>query len=230
MVNGTPALACKTFLRDLPISRLWGVGPKTEERLHELGLLTIGAVRARKLEDLSASLGSNLSAHLHQLALGHDDRPVVPNWEPKSVSNETTFEEDTRDRELLVKTIRKLAESVGRRLRRENYRARKVTLKIRFEPFETHTRQVSVKRPIDTDEEIMRLALGLFDHFSLERRVRLIGVGTGEIVRPGDGPTQLGLFDGSAKDGVISRTVDAIRERFGDDLIQRGGRRKDGQP
>ena len=220
----------ESFLRDLPISRLWGVGPKTEERLHELGLLTIGAVRARKLEDLSASLGSNLSAHLHQLALGHDDRPVVPNWEPKSVSNETTFEEDTRDRELLVKTIRKLAESVGRRLRRENYRARKVTLKIRFEPFETHTRQVSVKRPIDTDEEIIRLALGLFDHFSLERRVRLIGVGTGEIVRPGDGPTQLGLFDGSAKDGVISRTVDAIRERFGDDLIQRGGRRKDGQP
>ena len=220
----------ETFLRDLPISRLWGVGPKTEERLHELGLLTIGAVRARRLEDLTALLGSNLSAHLHQLALGHDDRPVVPNWEPKSVSNETTFEEDTRDRELLVKTIRKLAESVGRRLRRENYRARKVTLKIRFEPFETHTRQVSVKRPIDTDEEIIRLALALFDHFSLERRVRLIGVGTGEIVRPGDGPTQLGLFDGSTKDGVISRTVDAIRESFGDDLIQRGGRRKDGQP
>ena len=166
----------ETFLHDLPISRLWGVGPKTEERLHELGLLTIGAVRARRLEDLTPVLGSNLSAHLHQLALGQDDRPVVPNWEPKSVSNETTFEEDTRDRELLVKTIRKLAESVGRRLRRENYRARKVTLKIRFEPFETHTRQVSVKRPIDTDEEIMRLALGLFDHFSLERRVRLIGV------------------------------------------------------
>ena len=214
----------EAFLRDLPISRLWGVGPKTEERLHELGLLTIGAVRNRRLEDLTPLLGSNLSAHLHQLAQGHDDRPVVPNWEPKSVSNETTFEEDTRDRELLVKTIRKLAESVGRRLRRENYRARKVTLKIRFEPFETHTRQVSVKRPIDTDEEIIRLALGLFDHFSLERRVRLIGVGTGEIVRPGDGPTQLGLFDGSTKDGVISRTVDAIRERFGDDLIQRGGR------
>jgi DNA polymerase IV len=217
----------EAFLVDLPISRLWGVGPKTEVRLREMGLHTIGSVRARKLEDLTQALGSNLGAHLYQLAMGHDDRPVIPNWEPKSISNETTFEEDTRDRELLVQTIRRLAESVGRRLRRENYRARKVTLKVRLEPFETHTRQISVKRPVDTDEEIIRLALSLFDQFSLERRIRLIGVGTGDIVRPGEGPTQLGLFDEPNKDSVIDRTVDAIRERFGEDLIKRGrGREK----
>src|SRR5688572_20636216 len=219
------AAEVEAFLRDLPISRLWGVGPKTEGRLHEMGVLTIGGVGARKLEELTQMLGSNLGTHLHELAMGHDDRPVVPNWEPKSISNETTFEEDTRDRELLVKTIRRLAESVGRRLRRESYRARKVTLKIRFEPFETHTRQVSVKRPVDTDEEIIRLALSLFDQFPLERRVRLIGVGTGEIVRPGEGPTQLGLFDEPAKqkESAIDRTVDAIRQKFGEDLIKRGG-------
>ena len=216
----------QAFLADLPISRLWGVGPKTEIRLREMGLHTIGAVRARKQEDLTEMLGSNLGAHLYHLAMGHDDRPVIPNWEPKSISNETTFEEDTRDRELLVKTIRRLAESVGRRLRRDNYRARKVTLKVRLEPFETHTRQVSLKRPVDTDEEIIRLALSLFDQFSLERRIRLIGVGTGDIVRPGEEPMQLGLFDEPRKDGVIDRTVDAIRDRFGEDLIQRGGTRK----
>jgi nucleotidyltransferase/DNA polymerase involved in DNA repair len=216
----------ETFLADLPISRLWGVGPKTEIRLREMGLHTIGAVRARKQDDLTEMLGSNLGAHLYHLAMGHDDRPVIPNWEPKSISNETTFEEDTRDRELLVKTIRRLAESVGRRLRRENYRARKVSLKVRLEPFETHTRQISVKRPVDTDEEIIRLALSLFDQFSLDRRIRLIGVGTGDIVRPGEGPTQLGLFDEPRKDGVIDRTVDAIRERFGEDLIQRGSAKK----
>ena len=216
----------QAFLDDLPISRLWGVGPKTEVRLREMGLHTIGAVRARRQEDLIQALGNNLGAHLHQLAMGSDDRPVVPNWEPKSISNETTFEEDTRDRELLVKTIRRLAESVGRRLRRDNYRARKVTLKVRLEPFETHTRQVSVKRPVDTDEEIIRLALSLFDQFSLERRIRLIGVGTGDIVRPGEEPMQLGLFDEPRKDSVIDRTVDAIRDRFGEDLIQRGGTRK----
>jgi nucleotidyltransferase/DNA polymerase involved in DNA repair len=216
----------ENFLRDLPISRLWGVGPKTEDRLLEIGLRTIGDVREREPEALAQLLGNNLGAHLRSLALGQDDRPVIPNWEPKSVSNETTFEEDTRDRELLVATIRKLAENVGRRLRRDNYRARKVTLKIRFEPFETHTRQLSVKKPIDSDEEITRHALSLFNQFSLDRRVRLIGVGTGEIVRPGEGPTQLGLFDEPQRSSVIDRTVDAIRERFGDDLIQRGGTRK----
>jgi nucleotidyltransferase/DNA polymerase involved in DNA repair len=210
------------FLGALPISRLWGVGPKTEVRLREMGLHTIGAVRSRSEEELTQTLGANLGAHLYHLAMGDDDRPVIPNWEPKSISNETTFEEDTRDRDLLVKTIRRLAESVGRRLRRENYRARKVTLKVRLEPFETHTRQVSVKQPIDTDEEIIRLALSLFDQFSLERRIRLIGVGTGDIVRPGEGPTQLGLFDEPKKQSAIDRTVDAIREKFGEDMIQRG--------
>src|SRR6185436_3827868 len=96
------------FLRDLPISRLWGVGPKTEQRLHELGIQTIGDLRAKPQ-----------GAHLHELAYGRDNRPVVPDWEARSVSNETTFEEDTADRKLLLRTLRSLSESVGRRLRVE---------------------------------------------------------------------------------------------------------------
>ena len=214
------------FLRDLPISRLWGVGPKTEERLRAMGLHTIGEIRARKREDMTQALGANLGMHLHELAQGHDDRPVVPDWQAKSISNETTFDEDTRDRELLVETIRRLSESVGRRLRRENYRARKVTLKLRYEPFDTHTRQVSVKSPVDTDEAIIRLALSLFDEFPLDRRIRLIGVGTGEIVRPGEVPVQLDLFGEPRKESAIDRTVDKIRDRFGDAGIRRGAPRK----
>jgi nucleotidyltransferase/DNA polymerase involved in DNA repair len=184
------------FLRDLPVGRLWGVGPKTEQRLHELGLRTIADVRARPAAELAAALGS-MGEHLHRLASGRDDRPVVPNWEPRSLSSETTFEQDTRDRELLVRTIHHLAQSVGRRLRRNHYLARKVTLKLRYEPFETHTRQHSTQRAFDEDEEIIRIALKLFDQFPLDRRIRLIGVGAGELVREeeeGERPEQLDLF------------------------------------
>jgi nucleotidyltransferase/DNA polymerase involved in DNA repair len=181
------------FLERLPVSRLWGVGPKTEQRLHALGLRTIRDVRDRGVEELVRALGS-LGEHLHRLASGVDDRPVVPNWEPRSVSSETTFEEDTRDRELLVETIRRLAQSVGRRLRRNSYKARKVTLKLRFEPFETHTRQLSTPRSFDDDEEIMRIALKLFEQFPLNRRIRLVGVGAGELRRPGEESAQLDLF------------------------------------
>src|SRR5262249_2688501 len=72
------------FLRDLPISRLWGVGPKTELRLKEIGFHTIGQVAAAPREVLIRSLGS-LGEHLYQLSHGRDDRPVIPDWEPKSV-------------------------------------------------------------------------------------------------------------------------------------------------
>ena len=209
------------FLQDLPISRLWGVGPKTETRLHEMGLRTIGHVREASLEALTRHLGS-LGAHLYQLSRGNDDRPVVPNWESKSISAENTFEEDTRNRDLLVQTIQHLAERVGRRLRRDDFRARKVTLKLRYEDFETHTRQVSVERPLETDEEIIRLATLLFDRFSLDRRIRLIGVGVGELVHPSDQPAQLPLFSEPRKIEKLDETVDQIRDRFGDSSLRRG--------
>jgi nucleotidyltransferase/DNA polymerase involved in DNA repair len=214
----------EAFLKDLPISRLWGVGPKTERKLHEMGFRTIGDVRLKPRADLTLALGS-LGEHLHNLAHGIDERPVVPNWEPKSISNETTFDEDTRDRDLLVQTIRSLAESVGRRLRRDNYRARKVTLKLRYEPFETHTKQMSTTKPFDSDVDITRMALALFNQFSLDRRVRLIGVGTGEISREGDKETgQMSLFQESAEKSIVDQTLDKIRERFGDDSLHRGFR------
>jgi nucleotidyltransferase/DNA polymerase involved in DNA repair len=186
-------LQVKDFLKNLPVSRLWGVGPKTEEKLHELGMKTIDDVRHFPTPQLRA-LGS-LGEHLQRLSEGIDDRPVIPHWEPKSVSSETTFEQDTRDRELLVETIRGLAKGVGRRLRRDSYTTRRITLKVRYEPFETHTRQMSTARLFDDDEEITRLALKLFEQFPLGRRIRLIGVAAGDIHRPGAQPSQLELFD-----------------------------------
>jgi len=208
------------FLRDLPISRLWGVGPKTEQRLRELQLRTIGDVRQTPPERLVRALG-NMGEHLHQLSLGKDDRPVIPNWEPKSMSAETTFEEDTRDREQLVNTIRALSSRVGRRLRRENLRARKITLKIRYEGFQTHTKQTSAASAVESDADIARIAIHLFQEFPLDRKVRLVGVGAGEFLRDGEGSQQLELFSERKRESV-DRTLDRIRDQFGDDSLRRG--------
>ena len=213
------------FLRDLPISRLWGVGPKTEERLHGLGIGTIGDLRAKPLSELVRLLGNN-GEHLHHLAWGRDDRPVVPNWEARSVSNETTFETDTADRELLLRTIRSLSETVGRRLRRDDWRARRITLKLRYEGFETHTKQTSLDRPTQGDDDIVHAAESLFDQFPLDRKVRLLGVGTGDLTRCGGSPAQLDLFAEPEKRDTLDRTVDAIRTKFGNASLRRASQLK----
>jgi len=203
------------FLKNLPISKLWGVGPKTEERLHKLGIRTIGDLRAKPQ-----------GAHLHELAYGRDDRPVVPDWEARSISNETTFEEDSSDRTLLLRTIRKLAESVGRRLRVEDQRARRITLKIRYEGFETHTKQMTLDRPTQSDDEIVHSAVSLFKQFPLDRKVRLLGVGSSDLTRSAQIPSQPGLFAESANNDTLDRTVDAIRSKFGNASLRRASQLK----
>jgi DNA polymerase IV len=208
------------FLRDLPISRLWGVGPKTEQRLRELGFQTIGHVAAASRESLVRSLGS-LGEHLFQLSQGKDDRSVEPNGEPKSVGSETTFEEDTNDREMLHATILELADHVAERLRKDGYRARKVTLKLRYSDFETHTKQQAQKTFLITGEEIARVARALFDTFPLKKKIRLIGVSTGDLHRDGGDPRQLGLFD-TPQNEKLSHTVDEIKQKFGIDAVRRG--------
>jgi DNA polymerase-4 len=164
--------------------------------------------------------------HLHHLAHGRDERPVIPDWEARSVSNETTFEKDTRDRDLLLRTIRSLAESVGRRLRREDQRARRITLKLRYEGFETHTKQTSLGRPTQSDDEIVHAATLLFEQFPLDRRVRLIGVGSSELTRSGNDPAQLDLFAEPERKDNLDRTVDAIRTKFGNAALRRGSQLK----
>jgi nucleotidyltransferase/DNA polymerase involved in DNA repair len=209
------------FLRDLPISRLWGVGPKTEQRLKPLGVKTIGQMAALPRDTLIRSFG-NLGEHLHQLSHGRDDRPVIPNWEPKSVSNETTFDRDTNDRDRLIRTIHELADEVGRRLRHDHFRARKITLKLRYEDFSTHTKQSSLERPTQSNEEIARVAIALFNKFPLNRKIRLIGVGSGELTHEEHDASQLDLFTASRKDEKLGHTLDEIREKFGRDSLRRG--------
>ena len=209
------------FLRDLPISRLWGVGPKTEARLHEMGFRTIGQLASASRESLVRTLGS-LGEHLYQLSHGKDDRQVVPDWERKSVGTETTFDEDTDDRDLLLRTILELSDHVAERLRKDEYRARKVTLKLRYSNFSTHTKQHSLDRLIQTGDEIAAVARQLFSQFPLNRKIRLIGVSAGDLHRGREDPEQLTLFATSNPKEKLGHAVDEIKEKFGIDSLRRG--------
>ena len=209
------------FLRDLPISRLWGVGPKTEARLHEMGFRTIGQLASASRESLVRTLGS-LGEHLYQLSHGKDDRQVVPDWERKSVGTETTFDEDTDDPDLLLRNILELSDHVAERLRKDEYRARKVTLKLRYSNFSTHTKQHSLDRLIQTGDEIAAVARQLFSQFPLNRKIRLIGVSAGDLHRGREDPEQLTLFATSNPKEKLGHTVDEIKEKFGIDSLRRG--------
>ena len=211
------------FLDPLPISRLWGVGPKTEAHLKRLGLETIGHLARMPVEALEASLG-NGGRDLWELAHGRDDRPVVPEEEAKSIGAETTFEADTDDLEEIRRTLLELSDRVGRRLRHEGYLAGGVTLKFRNHLFRTTTRATLLARPTDVGDDLFREAWGLLKRVSWTgKRVRLLGVTATRLIHVTDSPKgQMGLFEsGSDSRRQLARTVDAIRDRFGADAIAR---------
>lgn len=213
------------FLAPLPISRLWGVGKKTEPKLRALGVKTIGDLRAVPLEALKRKFGL-LGEHLHELAFGRDDREVAPESEPKSIGNETTFEKDVGDPKVLRRTLLALSEEVGARLRAEGYRGRTVTLKFRYEDFTTHTRSHTLGEATDADAEIFRTAAALLEGFLplSGREARLLGVSVSNL-ETASAPLQLSLFaedagKRAAKPPADARrraaeAVDRIRDRFG---------------
>ena len=213
----------RAFLDPLPISRLWGVGPKTEARLQRLGLQTIGRIAQTPVETLEAMLGG-AGRDLWELANGMDDREVVPEQEAKSIGAETTFEKDTDDREEIRRTILELSDRVGRRLRREGYLAGGVTLKFRDHLFRTLTRAAILDHPTDVGDDLFREAWKLLQRVSWTgKRVRLLGVTATRLLAAAEPPGgQMPLFQPAADPRrQLARTVDAIQERFGADAIAR---------
>ncbi len=218
------------FLAPLPISRLWGVGRKTEPRLRALGVKTIGDLREVPLRTMKAKFGV-LGEHLHELAHGRDDREVVPESDPKSIGNETTYAEDISDSRVLRKTLLALAEEVGSRLRADGFRGRTVTLKFRYEDFTTHTRSHTLNEVTDIDAEIFETACVLLEDFLplSGRKVRLLGVSVSNL-EDASAPAQLSLFQrvsagrrpSPERRRRAAEAVDRLRERYGWDAVTLG--------
>ena len=176
-VTHIPEERAAEMLRELPVTVLWGIGPKTAARLQDVVRVhTVGELCTVPLAALRALLGDHHGAYLYRISRGQDDSPIVTEWEPKSMSRETTYQYDTRKREVLIDTITALAAEVGGDLQRDGYRGRTVTVKIRYHDFKTHTRALTLPEAIDEGARIRETAVSLLDRFALDRAVRLVGV------------------------------------------------------
>ena len=206
-----------TFLAALPLSRLWGVGRKTEEELTREGLNTIGDVAAQDVSWLEERLGSQ-GRHLWDLARGHDPREVVPDRAAKSVGAEDTFEEDLTGLERLRPHVHAQALRVGRRLRKAGVRGRVVQLKVKFADFSLITRRTTLAASTDDGQALYRAALDLLEPAHQGRPVRLTGVSVQCLDE--EGVQQLGLFSPPpARTAKLNATLDHIAERFGSNAI-----------
>jgi DNA polymerase IV len=164
-------------LHPLPVTRLGGVGPATAERLHQIGVKTVGDLAAKSLADLVALAGKAHGAGLYALARAEDDRAVVPDREAKSVSAEETFERDLTDLAVLGREIDSMAARVGTRLRASAFSGRTVTLKLRRYDFTTLTRSQTLAQPTDDTRQIAATARRLLADAGAEGGLRLLGVG-----------------------------------------------------
>ena len=210
-----------TFLRPLPAQALWGVGPKTAERLQELGIYTIGDIADCPTEKLGWLFGKH-GTGLSRYAMGIDDSPITTEHEAKSLSQETTFARDVKDPDMLRKTLRQLSEQVGRGLRKAGLQGRTVKLKLRWQDFTTLTRQVTLPAPCDLDDEIYQAVLGLFEGvWKPGKLVRLLGVGMSHFDTP---PVrQLSLWDvASPEKQKLQQARDELQERYGKGKVRRG--------
>lgn len=208
------------FLAPLPLQSLWGVGPKTAEKLEAVGIKTIGTLAKTPDKTLELLFG-RFGPDLRQRALGIDNRPITMEHEAKSVSNEVTFARDRSDERQLLLTLRSLSEQVGRRLRKASLAASTIQIKLRWADFTTITRQLTLNSLTNLDQEIYETAKTLFmENWPKGKPVRLIGVGASNLGQPAH---QLSLWDDDyQKEVKLIDAVDELREKFGKDVVKHG--------
>jgi DNA polymerase-4 len=215
------------------VRSLWGVGPRTAERLERRSLRTVGDLAALQRHELVAMLGVAAGRHLWELAHGLDERPVEPDRQPKSIGHEETFERDLVTIDELRTEVVRLADAVAARLRIRGLAARTITLKIRWSDFDTVTRSVTPGEPLDTGVRMVEALDPVVGELEPTRGVRLVGV-SGSNLAPA--AVQLSLDDlvdarahkpdtparrviTTAALGDAARAVDRVRDRFGSEAI-----------
>ena len=217
------------FIDRLPIGKVPGIGPKTQPKVAEFGIRFLGDIR-KFPEPTLASIFGSYGRRLLELSRGIDPTPVTPDAPAKSVSSECTLEEDTREKSALTRCLLEQAEEVAAGLRSEGVKARTVVLKIKHADFRLCTRRTTFTLPTQSSKELYRQALRLLEEYRITQKIRLIGLGATGFV-PADAPRQQELFAGEerSREGweKVDRTVETIKSKFGDKVIQRATLKED---
>jgi DNA polymerase-4 len=212
----------EAFLAARPVRIIWGVGTATQAALEKAGIRGIADLLRWDRADLVARFGS-MGDRLYHLARGQDHRPVSRDEVPKSISKETTFNEDTADRDLLEGHLWRLAEGVADRAKAKGLAGRVVVLKLKRADFGLVTRRVSLHGPTQTADRIWRAAQEMLAALPPGVAYRLIGVGLSEIGPEAGADQTDDLLDPEAgRRAAAERATDAIRARFGKDAIIKG--------
>ena len=173
----------------LSVRKLWGVGPKTEAYLKEMGIRTIGDLASLSLDRLIEEFGESYGNYLHEASRGIDESPLITHWEPKSISRETTFQKDLDNWQAIAKTLAELTREVVTSMQEEGYQGRTVAVKIRFSDFKTYTRAKTLSGHTDSGEEIRKAAFECLGRLELKKKIRLIGVRVSNLEKSSPPPS-----------------------------------------
>ncbi len=210
------------FLRDKPVRMIWGVGAAGQAALDKAGIRSFSDLLRWEKADLTARFGS-MGDRLYHLARGEDRRRVSAHAPMKSISNETTFSEDTNDPDILDGHIWRMAEKVADRAKAKNMAGRVVTLKLKRADFTLISRRVALSDPTQLADRIYRTARALFDQVGNKGPYRLLGCGISDLSDARDADKLGDLLDPNAsRRSQAERATDAIRDRFGSRAILKG--------
>ncbi|HVF20228.1 MAG TPA: DNA polymerase IV [Mycobacteriales bacterium] len=210
-----------SFLHPLPVAALWGVGDKTEQTLHRLGLRTVADIAAAREGALESALGKSLGGHLYALAWGRDERSVVAAEAEKSTGAEETFAEDVDDPAVIHRELLRLSERTAARLRKAGHVGRTVAIKVRFSDFRTVSRSRTLKEPTDVSQVVYATARELYDAMELGRTpLRLVGVRVEGLVDREEEPRQLELAPSPVGRREAERAADQAAMRFGEGVVR----------
>jgi len=231
----------QSFLDPLPVGKLWGVGKKSVQSLHQLGLYHIAQLKKYSLENLVSHVGENFAHHIYALAEGKDNRELVPERVEKSISHERTFEEDTGDTDLIGALLLDLSERVARRARKDELQGRTITFIWRNPDFSRQSNSQTLSEATDSSQIIFETVLKLFTVTSTllgedrlkksgprqnfvtrprvnNRQFRLIGVRLSQFILESQ---QLSLFTNEKPQTNVDVAMDAVRNKFGEGAIRR---------